>query len=271
MTRAHLVTVAVLLLMAGGCAAGGASTAGVPADPGAAATVTVGRGTVVDTVVIPATVRADAGVTVTAPAAGRYTRSGNGFGYVLDSGRSGRLALPAGVEIAGPTVAPGRHVPADFPLARARVDGFALVAQLDAATAYRLYTLPRGARGQITDGPGPFDCALADPVPEPVSGSDPPAMSLTCVVPGNLAVFAGMPGVMAVTTAVATSVLTLPVEAVAGSAQQGQVWLVDAAGQRHLRTVTLGITDGVQIQIVSGVREGDTVALPAPDLSGGSS
>ncbi len=270
MTRACLVAVAVLLL-AGGCATGGAPTGATPAGPAAPTTVTVSRGTVIDTVVIPATVQADAQVTVTAPAAGRYTRSGNGFGYRLDSGRTGRLALPAGVGIDGATVAPGRQVPAHFPLARARVDGFALVAQLDAATAYRLYTLPRGARGQVTDGPGPFDCPLADPVPQPVPGTDPPAMSLTCVIPANLAVFDGMPAVMAVTTAVASNVLVLPVEAVAGSAQQGQVWLVDAAGRRHVQTVTLGITDGVQIQILSGVREGDTVALPAPDLSGGNS
>jgi hypothetical protein len=196
--------------------------------------------------------------------------TGSTIAYRLDTGARGRLALPAGVHVVRPLVAAGRHVPSNYPVAEAQVDGFALVAQLDAAATYRLYHRPVDARGQIEQGPGPFPCPLADPVPRPAGRTQSELADLTCVVPADLTVFAGMPAVMAVTTAVATDVLVLPIEAVAGSSQQGQVWLVDGAGQRRLRDVALGITDGAEIEIRSGLTEGDTVLLPGPDLDVGS-
>ena len=61
----------------------------------------------------------------------------------------GRLVIPTGLHILHALVQPGRHVTANFPVAQARVDGFALVSQLDQATTYRLYTVPIEARGQI--------------------------------------------------------------------------------------------------------------------------
>jgi hypothetical protein len=92
-------------------------------------------------------------------------------------------------------------------------------------------------------------------------------LELICLIPPGLTVFAGMPAVMAVVTASASDVVLLPVEAVAGSSQHGRVWLVDAHGAARLQDVQLGISDGIRIEIRSGVREGDSVLVPAPDLS----
>lgn len=233
-------------------------------------TVIVARASIVSTVVIPATVQAGVGIVVTAAGAGTYTPTQSGYSYRLDSGQRGELTLPAGVRLVRQLVRAGEHVPANYPLAQARVSGFALVAPLDAATTYKLYQPPVAVRGQIQQGPGPFACPLADRVPgsSTLTGDgQPAAMWLTCVVPADLTVFAGMPAVMAVTTAVATNVLVLPVEAIAGTSQRGRVWLADASGKRQLRDVGLGITDGAQIEITSGLSEGDVVTVPGPDLA----
>jgi hypothetical protein len=77
-----------------------------------------------------------------------------------------------------------------------------------------------------------------------------------------------MTGVMAVATGEAHGVLALPVEAVAGSSQSGRVTLVRADGSTETLDVQLGITDGVRIEIKSGLKAGDRVAIPGPFLPG---
>ncbi len=215
-----------------------------------AATIRAERGSIVSTLVIPATVQAGVRVQVTAPAAGTYSAA--------DIAKF----LPEGLVLERTLVSPGRHVPQNFPIAVAHTAGFALVASLTETALLRLYSVPTQATGQIKDGPGPFPCPLADRVPQ--QGSDAP--TLTCLIPAEFTVFAGMPAVIAVRTASAQDVIVLPVEAVAGSSQHGQVWIVGAQGHRELRDVQLGITDGVQIEIRSGVNVGDSVLVPAPDL-----
>jgi hypothetical protein len=78
-----------------------------------------------------------------------------------------------------------------------------------------------------------------------------------------------MTAILAVTTARALNVLVLPVQAVAGSSQNGKVRLVLANGATEDREVSLGITDGSLIEIKTGLKEGDVVQVPGPFLSGG--
>jgi hypothetical protein len=158
-----------------------------------------------------------------------------------------------------------RMVPVNHPIGRGHVDGFALVAELDAAALYRLYGAPEGARGQIDEGPGPFDCLLADLVPQQADGA---MATLACVVPRSQRVFAGMPGIMSVRTGSLQQALLLPLEAVAGDAVSGTVLLVQPGTEPQERAVTLGISDGNRIAVTSGLREGDTVRVPGPDLGG---
>lgn len=208
-----------------------------------------------------------------------------------------------------------------------------MVALLDRQSLHKVYDPPLSARAQISEGPGPFDCPLANSVPsadaqpalpraesgtgtsdttggkggtggtggsgdpgdgpggDPDGGADaydapaaesaadarggPAAgggrnsgMRLVCVVPEDTRVFAGMVGVMAIRTASVKDALLLPVEAVAGDSSRGEVTVVEPNGGLDNRTVRLGATDGSRVELISGVREGERVRVPGPDLAG---
>jgi multidrug efflux pump subunit AcrA (membrane-fusion protein) len=80
-------------------------------------------------------------------------------------------------------------------------------------------------------------------------------------------VFAGMAATVVVDAGVAEDVLVVPVTAVQGSVQQGNVWVVGADGAQEQRAVVLGLTDGDQIEVREGLAEGDQVLMfvPVPD------
>ncbi|MBS3942656.1 MAG: hypothetical protein KGZ32_00235 [Dethiobacter sp.] len=84
--------------------------------------------------------------------------------------------------------------------------------------------------------------------------------------PANLRLLEGAPGLLALTTAKVTNAVVLPIEAVAGISRRGQVYLYQD-GQRLLRDVTLGITDGSYVEITSGLRAGDQVIVPSPGIA----
>ena len=251
-----------------GSTTGTSGTSGTAGTAGTAGTVEVSRRTVTSTVVLAARVEAGRDVRVTAPFDGTFTVTPRGITYTRPHGATGRLPLPAGLRVVR-ALATGTPVVTGMPVAEAHVRGFALVAPVDASTLYRFFTPSAGARGQITRGPGPFDCPLADPTPGVVGkrGTEPAELELTCLVPSGVRVFEGMDGALAVTTGQARDVPVVPVEAVAGTADQGEVWLIDAAGGRSRRDVELGVSDGVVIEVRGGLTEGQRVAVPGPDLT----
>lgn len=129
---------------------------------------------------------------------------------------------------------------------------------------YRLYAPPLSIKTQIDKGPGPFDCPLialgiktdtaVDPLNAPVE--------LTCDVPATVRAFAGVRVRLGVTTGRVDRALTLPVEAVAGTADSGAVTLILPNGERVERSVRLGLTDGLRVQILEGLSAGDVVLNP---------
>jgi multidrug efflux pump subunit AcrA (membrane-fusion protein) len=88
-----------------------------------------------------------------------------------------------------------------------------------------------------------------------------------CAVPPGTAVFAGMGATMAIQAGLAENVLVVPVTAVQGSVQTGNVWVVGEDGEPVERPVTLGLTDGEMIEIKEGLAEGEQILqfVPVPD------
>jgi membrane fusion protein (multidrug efflux system) len=85
-----------------------------------------------------------------------------------------------------------------------------------------------------------------------------------CQVPAGVTVFAGMAATMRIQAGIAENVLVVPVTAVQGSVQKGNVWVVGPDGAEEERAVTLGLTDGEQIEVRDGLAEGDQVLVFAP-------
>lgn len=127
---------------------------------------------------------------------------------------------------------------------------------------YRLLNQPTQAQVTITGGPAPFTCGGLT-ITASVAGADASATSssptVRCTVPSDVTVFAGLSAKLTLAGGVAADVLTVPITAVEGTSQTGNVYFVLPDGSTETRPVTLGINDGVNVQIVDGLAEGDTI------------
>lgn len=239
----------------------------------ATATETVERRSFDTVLSLPATVVAGVPFQVTAPASGTLVDIDGRLAVRLDSGRE--AAIGGGARIERSLVDPGTDVVVGLPVAEAVHEGFALRASLTAADLLRLSpsresgsaAKPTTAEGEVLGSSGPFACDLVDPFPSSV---DPAVIQegdsyLACAIPASVRVIAGMTGRVVLTLDTHEEVLSLPLEAVAGTVDRARVSLRTGDGIVD-REVTLGGSNGYLVEIVDGLREGDEVLLPAPSL-----
>ncbi len=221
---------------------------------------------------------------------------------VWHDGRPRRIEIPKDSLLAGRLMADRSDVTAGMPVISARHAGYGIVADIDSAQAYRISSSVKNVRAQIKNGPGPFPCTalgtiaalpagtIPEPPPEPTptpqgsgapvpvpdadngtgesppGGSEPTGMQLVCAAPDEVKLINGASVTLDVITAKAGNVLTLPVEAVAGVQGTGKVDVVDENRNRKTVDVVLGLTDGKFVQIKSGLRGDEEIAVPGPDL-----
>ena len=155
-----------------------------------------------------------------------------------------------------------------------------VTATLTQAEQFRLLALPSTAEVEVQGGPAPFTCTGLTLGAAPASGDGdengavvpPPAgggggTTARCAVPAGVTVFAGMGANVRVQAGTAENVLVVPVTAVQGSVQTGNVWVVAGDGTEEMRAVTLGLSDGDQIEVREGLAEGEQVLqfVPVPD------
>lgn len=202
--------------------------------------------------------------------------------------------IPKGSTLAGRLLDDRADVTAGMPIISARHSGYGIVADIDSDAAYRLSGAPTAVTGQIKNGPGPFPCTplgtiaalpagtIPEPPPpsvapsqapaQPADGADTPAGSdatglrLVCTAGKGVKLINGASVTLTVVTAKASGVLALPVEAVAGASGKGKVDLIGTDQQRKTVDVVLGLTDGKFVEIKSGLKGDETVAVPGPDL-----
>lgn len=150
-----------------------------------------------------------------------------------------------------------------------RVEGDApvFVARVQPGSLSRFVGGVAGAVAQLAGGPGPTRC-VALHAPGRTGQASVPGSVVRCLLPRGTAAVVGQPGQIEVRFTSRRNVLVLPVEAVAGSVQQGQVTLVAKGGKRSVVDVRLGASDGSNIEILGGLKAGDRVQEPAPDLPG---
>lgn len=135
-------------------------------------------------------------------------------------------------------------------------DGFALQATISPADqAYRLLQDPVGVKALIVGGPAGFECSWDGLV------NTPSGLMMQCRVPDDIEVVAGLQGTMVLQLDAPSTVMGLPVSAVVGTNQQGEVIVLRADGTTEVRTVELGVSDAFNIEIIDGLDEGETVYL----------
>lgn len=173
------------------------------------------------------------------------------------------VTAPLAGTVVETTVSSGDRVPAGLPAVSVRVQQFAIAATVPAVDAYRVYRLPTRGVTDVTGGSGGDDCTIA--TPPRVDGHEPGELPVLCVLPRSAAVVEGLPAKVGIKTGSAKRVLVLPVSVVRGDTKHGVVGRY-ANGEVTDVRVELGISDGLQVEIRSGLAEGDEVIAFPPGL-----
>ncbi len=158
---------------------------------------------------------------------------------------------------------------------------------ISAAQQYQLTQAPTSATLTIKSGPAPFACgnlkigtgtasAPTNSTTAPkdttdASSGDGTTVQVRCTVPADKKVFPGLKATISIAVGEAKGALTVPLTAVQGNYATGKVWVVpDPAKPTKTveTTVKLGINDGNQIVVTSGLKEGDSILqfVPGQDV-----
>lgn len=158
---------------------------------------------------------------------------------------------------------------------------------ISAAQQYQLTQAPTSATLTIKSGPAPFACnnlkigtgtasAPTNSTAAPkdttdASSGDGTTVQVRCAVPADKKVFPGLKATISIAVGEAKGALTVPLTAVQGNYATGKVWLVPDPTKPTKTvetTVKLGINDGNQIVVTSGLKEGDSILqfVPGQDV-----
>ncbi|HWM32788.1 MAG TPA: efflux RND transporter periplasmic adaptor subunit [Pseudolysinimonas sp.] len=153
---------------------------------------------------------------------------------------------------------------------------FNVTATIAPEQLYRLTEQPTEAQVTVQGGPAPFTCTgLSIITPLPGSGSgdtgegEGGGTTVRCAVPGDVRVFAGLVADLTIAGGIAENVLVVPMTAVQGAADTGIVYVMDAEGNQEERPVTLGLNDGVNVEVTGGLEEGEMILQFVPGAAAG--
>ncbi|MHC5796707.1 efflux RND transporter periplasmic adaptor subunit [Lacisediminihabitans sp. FW035] len=259
---------------------------------------TVEIGTITNDVTLPATVSADAAVPVKATLAGEVKKVLVAPGQAVVAATpllTIRSEVPSadGTSVAIKTVtitAGSVGILSSFPVIVGQVVAvgdvvgqvapptFSVSGSLSPEQQYRLLNRPTEATVAITGGPAPFTCtgltitsALAGASADSSStsdagsgGSSSSGTTIRCAVPAGVTVFSGLAAKLTISGGVAKDVLVVPITAVEGSAQTGVVYTQKADGSTEKHPVTIGLTDGTNVEITGGLAKGDLILQFVP-------
>lgn len=158
---------------------------------------------------------------------------------------------------------------------------------ISASQQYQLTQAPTSATLTIKSGPAPFACGnlkigagtassstnstAAPKDSTDTSSGDATTVQVRCAVPADKKVFPGLKATISIAVGEAKGALTVPLTAVQGNYATGKVWVVPDPSKPTKTvetTVKLGINDGNQIVVTSGLKEGDSILqfVPGQDV-----
>lgn len=247
-------------------------------------------GTIRNDVVLDGSITADAAVPARAGVSGEVRKISVSVGQYVDEGaelaqirgmnedgsnRWSILRAPIGGTLTSFELLVGQQVSLGDALAQIAPPSFSVTATLQPAQQYRLLQQPTEGEVAIAGGPAPFICTgltITAPLPGAGSGSGngggdgqgASGPTVRCKVPADVKVFSGLTAKVTIAGGIAENVLVLPATAVEGSAGNGIVHVVQPDGSTVETPVTLGLSDGINVEITGGVAEGDLVLQFVP-------
>lgn len=263
--------------------------------------IPVATGTIRNDVVLDGTISADAAVAVKATLAGEVRKVMGVQGQAVDadtplytiraetvnadgvsSTRTVTVTAGATGVLSSFAVLPGQMVSVGDATGQVAPPSFHVSASLAPEQLYRLLEQPTEAQVAINGGPAPFTCTgvtITTPLAGAGSGDGDGqggggGTTVRCAVPSDVRVFAGLKATLTLAGGLAENVLVLPLTAVEGAAGNGIAHVVQPDGSTVETPITLGINDGIQVEITGGLAEGDLVlqfvpGAPAGDGMGG--
>ena len=236
-------------------------------------TVSVVRGTITPTVSTQTTIVPAVPFIISSPENGIFNSAVEleekiTAGQIIGTVNGKELKSPVDGTIT--SIAPSNEsVPSNYPVAIVQYTGFALNEEADNF----LSTLPEyaelKAKFQVYDGVGPTDMiAVVSPAADEnaFTGIVPQKGILQCLISQTVDVKSGQSATVVITATTRNDVLILPLSVIAGRQGTGLVTVITPNGERVETKVTLGVTDGANIEILSGLEEGDVVSATPPNL-----
>lgn len=265
--------------------------------------IPVALGTIRNDVVLDGSVNADAAVPIPATLAGEVRKVSVAAGQWVDAGaeilqirgvaedgtpRWSTVKAPASGVLSSFTILVGQQVTVGDAVGRIAPPTFNVTASIPPEQQYRLTTQPTDAQVTITGGPAPFTCTgltISTPLAgqdagsggsgdgggagEPGGGSTTGGATVRCAVPTDVRVFAGLAAELTIAGGVAEDVLVVPTTAVEGGSGTGVVHVMAEDGATEPREVTLGLSDGIQVQVTGGLEEGEMILQFVPGAPAG--
>lgn len=262
-----------------------------PAEPGAVITepeVTVERGTVSNDIQLSGMVASDAAVPAKTTMDGKIRSIKVGQGKTVKKGdllaviwtdmprddgtswiKETLVKAPTGGVVSSLPLVENQFVSAGDVVAQVAPSSFHVTGSLSPELLYRLVEQPKEASVMIPNGPAPFTCTNLT-ISTPLAGGEDGAAgpSVTCRVPAEVRVFPGLLADLTIAGSIAEDVLVVPTTAVEGLADTGNVYFVLPDGTTELRPVVLGINDGVMVEVVEGLEQGDVILQFIPGAPG---
>lgn len=223
----------------------------------------VERRDIFDAIVLPGLVESGSTYTLTTSEVGSLQHSESGYFFLSENESKIPIRLPETAVSVTPLVPLDVRVAENLPVLQVQDAAFLFGFQLSPAEVMRVANrMPIVAIAQIEGSEAPFECPLVDPQPTFTGG----AYFMFCRVPIGVLVVAGASGLALLELDERVGVPALPIEAVAGTLESGSVYLASHPG--NAVPVELGVTDGVYVEILSGLSEGDQVVVPSPSILG---
>ncbi|MGB3414828.1 MAG: hypothetical protein WBA28_08955 [Microbacteriaceae bacterium] len=141
-------------------------------------------------------------------------------------------------------------------------EAFNVSATVEPTQLYRLLDTPAEAGVEITGGPAPFTCTALKVL------NDDNGSRVTCAIPADIQVFAGLPANLIIQSGIAEDVLIIPTTAVEGGSGSGNVWISHPDGSTEVREVTLGLSDGYMVEVLTGLEQGEQILQFVPGAMG---